>query len=710
MSDASVGKKVKCSCGNVFVADEEAAAPPMRKPAAVADKVTVACTECSSPLKVGSASLGKKIKCPKCAAVFIASAEGDAPPPIKKFAKPMPPSFDEDDVPKTKGKAKGKAPANDDDMDGLWGFSQEDDDAPPPPKAKGKSAKKPMADDDDDDMPTPKRKASSSRPTPVRTEAPVYPSRMLLNLSVILMLLVNMGAAGVIFFGVVKTEDIGIPHPPKIIAKAPVQIDDNKKKNTIVGERLVDAKTTLADLQKREQVWLADLKKGTTNPDYLTEFETDKGSLVAAAFSPDGPILATLAKAAEGDEATIEFWDLKTAKKAASDISLKTTAVRPQLRFSTNGVFLAVSSWEDKWVKVFNTSDGKEVASPKIEKNPSAMSFSAADGKLLLVAFNTPAKKDATVEAWTVGDWKPVVLGYKIDPEGSHTFLADGSQMVGLNAKEKTVAFHGSKDAGVVKKCDSKVDNELYAFSSDGRHLVFAIAEVSGGTSLFINDLNDGKDAAKELAKVDFVVGTIQFSADAKHVLYTDAKDGKPFVIDVGTQQVLWSKSDGLYLSNAGLLAAEVIAEPKMPTRVLIHSFADLIVAKKTKDPKDVKKTDKKDDAKTDKKDDAKTDKKDDAKTDKKDDAKTDKKDDAKTDKNSNKKDLKDDNKLDKNDDKGKDDKGLDKKNDKSADNKKTTEVSFIVDRSHRTIVASVQPPVSIRLKVTQLWKRDQAS
>ena len=34
VSDASIGKKVKCSCGNVFVAEEEASAPPARGDAA----------------------------------------------------------------------------------------------------------------------------------------------------------------------------------------------------------------------------------------------------------------------------------------------------------------------------------------------------------------------------------------------------------------------------------------------------------------------------------------------------------------------------------------------------------------------------------------------------------------------------------------------------------------------------------------------------
>ena len=81
VNDASVGKKVKCSCGKVFVASLDAA-PPKTDAAVTAvtpEKVVVACTECSAKLKVATTSLGKKMKCPKCASVFIAKVEEDSP-------------------------------------------------------------------------------------------------------------------------------------------------------------------------------------------------------------------------------------------------------------------------------------------------------------------------------------------------------------------------------------------------------------------------------------------------------------------------------------------------------------------------------------------------------------------------------------------------------------------------------------------------------
>src|SRR3954467_15522994 len=94
VADTSVGKKVKCSCGNVFVARLEDAAPPVKTAAVVAEKVFVACTECGSKLKVATTSLGQKTKCPKCPSVCVPNIEAHEeeeeaprPAPAAKKAK-----------------------------------------------------------------------------------------------------------------------------------------------------------------------------------------------------------------------------------------------------------------------------------------------------------------------------------------------------------------------------------------------------------------------------------------------------------------------------------------------------------------------------------------------------------------------------------------------------------------------------------------------
>src|SRR4029079_8307633 len=81
VADASVGKKVKCSCGNIFVAQVEAPAAPVEAAPMAPEKVFVACTECSAKLKVAPTSRGKKMKCPRCASVFVAKVQEETPPP-----------------------------------------------------------------------------------------------------------------------------------------------------------------------------------------------------------------------------------------------------------------------------------------------------------------------------------------------------------------------------------------------------------------------------------------------------------------------------------------------------------------------------------------------------------------------------------------------------------------------------------------------------
>jgi len=184
VADASLGKKVKCSCGNVFVA-EETNAPAVGLSESGTDKVIVACTECGSKLKVAPAFLGKKMKCPKCAAVFIASVPAEAAKPVI-VATPV----EEDD---------------------LMVFAQADareDDAPPPPKKS--KAPPPMIEEDEEDEWTPK---SRSTPTPARTDEPKkYPSRVLATLFVFFMLSLFIAFfAGVYLF----MEDESMIDPPK---------------------------------------------------------------------------------------------------------------------------------------------------------------------------------------------------------------------------------------------------------------------------------------------------------------------------------------------------------------------------------------------------------------------------------------------------------------------------------------------------------------
>jgi DNA-directed RNA polymerase subunit RPC12/RpoP len=86
VAEGLVGKPIKCpSCATIFVAtvngtgsNGSAPAPVAAKPpaAAASKSVTLPCNQCKKPLTIPETLLGKGVKCPQCAAVFTALAPG----------------------------------------------------------------------------------------------------------------------------------------------------------------------------------------------------------------------------------------------------------------------------------------------------------------------------------------------------------------------------------------------------------------------------------------------------------------------------------------------------------------------------------------------------------------------------------------------------------------------------------------------------------
>ena len=275
VADTSVGKKVKCSCGNVFVAESGNGAPVMAAaPVAAPDKVVVACTECGAKLKVASTSLGKKMKCPKCAEVFVAAAEEEAAPApvVKKPARPAPVEDDEVDAPAPA--KKGKA-VSDDDMEDLFTFAQKDsggveaqedesafadEEDLPKPKGKGKS-KKLDDDEDEDDFPKAKSKFGGKKAgKPSRMDddddaagqKPVYPKRTLVNLFVFFLLMIFIAGFAVVFLEVVPT---GLPKSKGVVGK-PKKGEAGEEKRKKQEEAA--AAENKKDAAKLEGIWFVD--------------------------------------------------------------------------------------------------------------------------------------------------------------------------------------------------------------------------------------------------------------------------------------------------------------------------------------------------------------------------------------------------------------------------------------------------------------------
>lgn len=246
VADTSIGKKVRCSCSHVFIAETEDAAPVVAAApmvAAAPEKVIVACTECSAKLKVATTSLGKKMKCPKCTSVFVASVEEEAPPakPVKK-APAAPVVAEEDDE---EPKAKPLKKKGDDDDDDFFTFGQEeaakaaaaDDSLEEDDMPRGKAKPKKRNDDDDEDEPKPKAKPPRMQDDDEEeAEKPVYPSRVLPTLLATFLLLVYAGLFAFVFFGLHEmigmnpvADELRLPKPQPIGRVLPKIVDGDEK-------------------------------------------------------------------------------------------------------------------------------------------------------------------------------------------------------------------------------------------------------------------------------------------------------------------------------------------------------------------------------------------------------------------------------------------------------------------------------------------------
>src|ERR1041385_7628776 len=224
VADASLGKKVKFSCGNIFVAAPVEAVAAVSGPGTAAPtKVNVACSACGAMLKVATTSLGKKMKCPKCAAVFVATSEMEA------------------------AKAKKEA----DEMDDLMAFAEDDAERETivkgakdePIKTKGKP--EPVLEEDEvqdeqEDRPA-RRPARKSSRTGAAVAKPVYPSRLLPNLLVTLVVFGYIGVFGLVFFAADVFDPAKLLHLPESQGPLPknfpkAKFVDREVKNNKVPE------------------------------------------------------------------------------------------------------------------------------------------------------------------------------------------------------------------------------------------------------------------------------------------------------------------------------------------------------------------------------------------------------------------------------------------------------------------------------------------
>lgn len=138
IAPTSIGKSVKCPCGNVFKAqeaEEPAAAPRTPTPGLAAATLVVACDGCQARLKVPESARGRKMKCSKCGTMFVVPQ--DDAPPARKASPARPPFFENDpeDEPRPAKKSASSKPAFVEDDQGNIELEE-----PQPRRGKGKAA------------------------------------------------------------------------------------------------------------------------------------------------------------------------------------------------------------------------------------------------------------------------------------------------------------------------------------------------------------------------------------------------------------------------------------------------------------------------------------------------------------------------------------------------------------------------------------------
>jgi RNA polymerase sigma factor (sigma-70 family) len=232
------------------------------------------------------------------------------------------------------------------------------------------------------------------------------------------------------------------------------------------------------------------------------------------AFSADGKVLA-----AAGREGTLRLWEAATGREIRS----AERAVGPDaaLAFSPDGKTLAIADKNDKEVRLWDSSSGKDVRRLRGERGTTALAFSP-DGKTL--ACGEEREEGKTLVRSVVHSWD-VATGREVGHCAGHLF-------------------------GV----------QRLAFSRDGKRLISG----GGGTGLRVWDVATGKDAVP-LAENESWANSVAFSPDGRLLacagmdstirLWDPSSGNAARLFEEGHRQRVWQihfRPDGKSLVSSG--------------------------------------------------------------------------------------------------------------------------------------------------------------
>jgi eukaryotic-like serine/threonine-protein kinase len=199
----------------------------------------------------------------------------------------------------------------------------------------------------------------------------------------------------------------------------------------------------------------------------LAGWKAHTATVATLAFSPDGTMLASGSlNSGKPGNANVLLWDVATRKKIAS-LEGHTDRVR-SVAFSPDGRWLASAS-DDLTVRLWSVAEKTtEAILTEHTKNLTSVAFSP-DGKTLATASN-----DASVRLWDVATRRARATLPDVGNTLAVTFAPDGSLLASVN-EEGSVRLWDPVSGNLVRTIRGESDQlRCVAFTPDGRNVVAA--------------------------------------------------------------------------------------------------------------------------------------------------------------------------------------------------------------------------------------------
>ncbi|MBW4428047.1 MAG: hypothetical protein KME50_27300 [Nostoc desertorum CM1-VF14] len=275
--------------------------------------------------------------------------------------------------------------------------------------------------------------------------------------------------------------------------------------------------------QTANQQAVVAIQRAIYNTQELNRLEGHSSAVISVAFSADGKTIASAS-----DDKSVKLWNASTGKEI-STLKGHSSAVI-SVAFSPDGKTIASAS-SDKSVKLWNASTGKEISTLKGHSSAVISVAFSPDGKTI-----ASASSDNSVKLWNASTGKEIsTLKGHSSAVTSVAFSPDGKTIASASGDKSVKLWNAStgKEISTLKGHSSAVIS--VAFSADGK----TIASASDDNNVKLWNASTGKEISTLKGHSSAVI-SVAFSADGKTIASaTDDNSVK-----------LWNASTGKEIST----------------------------------------------------------------------------------------------------------------------------------------------------------------